>query len=77
MIREADGALGWRSAVTRCFERVAAGTDYNRARVLEFRPAREIIERLRALGLSADSESASEGTPFSNVLIVARKKAGH
>jgi hypothetical protein len=39
------------------------------------RSAREWASALEALGFSAAPEPMSEGTPFANVLFVARKRA--
>ncbi len=45
---------------------------YNRASgALGFRPVREIVECLEALGFRCHVRDASAGTPFDNSLIVA------
>lgn len=74
LVRELDGVPGWRSAVTRLFERLATALGVNRGRArLEYRSAAELRERLTALGCECEIRGASEGTPFANVLIVARR----
>jgi uncharacterized protein (DUF2062 family)/predicted TPR repeat methyltransferase len=73
VVREVDGERGWRSGLTTLFERMAARIRYNRAHVLDFRPAAQIRARLEALGLTVTTESASDGTPLANVMIVAVK----
>ncbi len=75
LVREVDGAAGVRSVVTRFAERIATLMRLNRGRApLSYRAAREIIDRLEALGTSCQLSAASQGTPFANVLIVARRR---
>jgi uncharacterized protein (DUF2062 family) len=73
LLRELGGRSRWRNAFTRFAERLATATGYNRAsRPLGFRPLREIVRQLEALGFVCEIEDASAGTPFDNALIVAR-----
>jgi SAM-dependent methyltransferase len=73
-VRELDadpssaGAL--RRAATRALEWLARSLGINRGRASHYRPAREIAERLSALGLCPATYGASDKTPFANVLIV-------
>jgi uncharacterized protein (DUF2062 family) len=74
LVRELDARPGLRSSATRFAERVAFAVGLNRGRApLSYRPAREIVERLEALGCSCEVRSASRGTPFGNVLVVAKR----
>jgi uncharacterized protein (DUF2062 family) len=74
VVREVDAALGVRSGVTRATEWFTTTIGLNRARSrLEYRSAREIVDRLESLGCSCEVRSASQGTPFANVLIVATR----
>ena len=73
IIRTADPSRGWRSHVTRTlelgFRRVwpHAGSHVNA------RPADEVIDTLASLGLRCSLVPCWAGTPFANVLIVARR----
>ncbi|MGH8700794.1 MAG: SAM-dependent methyltransferase [Burkholderiales bacterium] len=72
LLREADADAGPAFAVTRWSERIAAAArgDFGS---LHYRGARRWVAALEALGLAVSSEPMSEGTPFANVLFVARK----
>ena len=75
LVRELDRTAGLRSRVTRFVERIVNLIGLNRGRApLSYRAAREIIDRLEALGASCQRSAASQGTPFANVLIVARRR---
>lgn len=73
LVREADTERGWRSKATLLEERVFTALRYNRGERVRFRPARAIAARLEGHGLTCSIEPAWGGTPFSNVLIVARR----
>jgi SAM-dependent methyltransferase len=73
LVREADAAAGWRSAVTLLEERVFTFLRVNRGERVRFRRASEIVARLEAAGLRCEVRSASGGTPFSNVLVVGER----
>jgi hypothetical protein len=74
LIRELDAVKGRASAWTRLAEWVATRTRYNRAtRPLSYRSAAELGAELTALGWQCDTRSASRGTPFGNVLTIARR----
>lgn len=76
LVREADTERGLRSAVTLLEERVFTALRFNRGERVRFRPAREIAARLEEAGLSCEVRPAWGKTPFSNVLIVARRAPG-
>jgi uncharacterized protein (DUF2062 family)/SAM-dependent methyltransferase len=75
LVREADTERGLRSAITLLEERVFTGLRFNRGERVRFRPARELAARLTAAGLSCEVRPAWGKTPFSNVLIIARRQA--
>lgn len=71
VVREVDARATPFSWLSRVLEHVLTRAGYNRATGrLAFRPAREIAERLTALGLSCRNDDAAQGTPFDNRLIV-------
>jgi uncharacterized protein (DUF2062 family)/SAM-dependent methyltransferase len=74
LVREADTERGLRSAVTLLEERIFTGLRYNRGERVRFRPAREIAARLEAAGLACEVRPAWGRTPFSNVLVVGRRR---
>ncbi len=71
IVREVGEGTG--SGLTKLFERIGARAKMNRARSLEFRPLSAILDKLDQLGLVYQAEDASQGTPLSNSLIVARR----
>jgi uncharacterized protein (DUF2062 family)/2-polyprenyl-3-methyl-5-hydroxy-6-metoxy-1,4-benzoquinol methylase len=74
LIRELDAVPSRRSAVTRAFEWFAKISGYNRGGAGRYyRPASELLAQLSSAGFSCEVLSASEGTPFGNVLIVATR----
>jgi len=73
LIREADTERGWRSSATLLEERFFTFVRFNRGERVRFRPARQIAEKLRARGFSCEIVPAWGGTPFSNVLLIARR----
>jgi len=74
LVRELDAKPGLRSSVTRLFERLATAIGLNRGRArLEYRSAAELTSRLEALGCACETRFASQGTPFGNVLVVAKR----
>jgi 2-polyprenyl-3-methyl-5-hydroxy-6-metoxy-1,4-benzoquinol methylase len=77
VIRELDAVAGARNFVTRAGEWLTKLTGYNRGRAARhYRPASAITEQLERLGFSCNVQSASKGTPFGNVLIVATCRNG-
>ena len=73
VVREVDEGSGWRAALTRLTERLAIRLGYQRGRTVQVRPSAEIVAVLEASGLECEVGPSSEGTPFSNVVIVARR----
>lgn len=73
LVREADTERGWRSTATLLEERIFTAIRFNRGERVRFRPAREIAERLGEEGLTCEVRPAWGGTPFSNVLVIARR----
>lgn len=76
IVREADGAPGARSALTRALENLATRVGYNRVaprQPLSFRPIHEIAAEMRANGLECDVLERPSGAPLGNRLIVGRK----
>ena len=84
LVRELDADPSARSRITRLLEWMARRLGVNRGRATHYRPARELMSLLERAGLACSIQGASDGTPFSNVLIVAgasrreaRDLAGH
>lgn len=75
LVREADTEQGLRSSLTRLEEAIFTTLRFNRGERVRFRPAREMTEILSGLGFICRIVPAWEGTPFSNVLIVANLPA--
>lgn len=75
ILREADPGRGLRSVVTLVEERIFTLLRWNRGERVRFRPARELVAVLEALGLRCEVRSAWGKTPFSNVMIVATRPA--
>lgn len=73
LIREADRSPTWRFRLTAAAERLRAVTRGRLRQRFAFRSLGEIEEALRGLGLEVQSRPMDEGTPFRNVLLVARK----
>jgi uncharacterized protein (DUF2062 family)/16S rRNA G1207 methylase RsmC len=74
-VREVDAERGWRSRLTRCFERLAKRVGVNRGLELSFRSTQEIVAELERHGASVKTMPAAQNTPLANVLIVAEKPA--
>jgi SAM-dependent methyltransferase len=72
-LRELDPDRGWRSAVTRFQETVTTGLGVNAGARLVFRPIAEYTRILEGEGYRVEIEPAWGGTPFSNVLVIARR----
>jgi SAM-dependent methyltransferase len=73
LVREADLDSGWRSAVTLLEERFFTTIRMNRGERVRFRRAGDLAARLEAAGLRCELRSASQGTPFSNVLLIGER----
>jgi hypothetical protein len=76
LLREADTAAGFAYQLTRWGARLSAMGTGGLWPKIHCRGAAEWASLLEALGFSvAAAEPMSAGTPFANVLFVARKKA--
>lgn len=73
LIREADRSPTWRFRLTAAAERARAMLRGHLGQRFEFRSLGELEGALRYLGLEVESVPMDEGTPFRNVLLVARK----
>jgi 2-polyprenyl-3-methyl-5-hydroxy-6-metoxy-1,4-benzoquinol methylase/uncharacterized protein (DUF2062 family) len=73
LVREADTERGWRSFATLLEEKIFTAVRFNRGERVAFRPAREIAALLEARGFRCEIVPAWGGTPFSNVLVTARR----
>lgn len=73
IVRELDPDRGWRSAVTRLQESITTGLRYNEGARLVFRAISEIAAPLERAGFRVEVSPAWGSTPFSNVLVHARR----
>jgi len=72
LMRVADADGSWRFRVTEWADNLAVIIRGGRAGKLHSRPATEWIALLESLGFTVRREPMSDGTPFRNVLLVAR-----
>jgi hypothetical protein len=75
LVREADAAAGWRFRMVRLGNRITALTRGRFRAHFAFRTADGWRELLASLGFAATVAPMGDGTPFANVLIVARRQA--
>lgn len=75
LIREADADAGFAFWMTQCAERLAAVGSGRGWQSLHYRRTTEWVWLLESLGFTVRAESMSAGTPFANVLLVARRRA--
>ena len=75
LLRVCDGEAGWSARFTRVGDYVATLSKGGWPGRLFARPISDWKRALERLGLAAAAEPMSEGTPFANVLFVARKPA--
>ena len=73
LLREADASAGFAFQVTRWSERIAGALRGEFSQALHYRDAVQWIAELAGRGFAVSAEPMSEGTPFANVLFVARK----
>lgn len=73
LVRELDPDRGWRSIVTRVQEAITTLLGYNAAEHLEYRSISALCGALSRCGFEVAVEPAWGRTPFSNVLIVAKR----
>lgn len=74
LLREADAAGGWRFRMTAWAERLVALGQARRWQPHSYRSREEWVTVLSQLGLEVNVRPLSAGTPFSNMLYVARKR---
>lgn len=72
-VRDLDADGGWRSLATRGQERLARLLGLHRGATLAWRPAAELVSILERAGLAVTRMPSWGRTPFSNVLIEARR----
>lgn len=75
LVREADAAAGWRFRMVRLGNTMTALVRGHWRPRFAFRTATEWRAELTALGFEVSLAPMSEGTPFANVLLVARRVA--
>lgn len=73
LMREADAGAGFTFLVTRWGERIAGALRGEFGQRLHYRSAVHWTAELAGHGFAVSAEPMSEGTPFANVLFVARK----
>ncbi len=74
LLRVGDASAGWRFAVTSIGDRLVTmlrGTAFPR---FHCRPIAEWMALVDAIGFDVTAQPMSEGTPFANVLLVARRR---
>lgn len=75
VVREADAAAGWRYRATLAAERSSAWRRGEWRQVYHYRSRADWLARFRDLGLTVEARPMSAGTPFANVLYVARRSS--
>jgi 2-polyprenyl-3-methyl-5-hydroxy-6-metoxy-1,4-benzoquinol methylase len=73
LLREADSNGSARFAITRAAERIAAAMRGHVQQRFHYRSAEQWQALLAQLGLEVRAEPMSEGTPFSNTLLIAQR----
>ncbi|MGH8621345.1 MAG: class I SAM-dependent methyltransferase [Burkholderiales bacterium] len=73
LLREADAGSGLAFQVTKWSERIAGALRGRFGQPLHYRSAVQWIAELAERGFTVEAEPMSAGTPFANVLFVARK----
>jgi predicted TPR repeat methyltransferase len=73
LLREPDAGAGWAFQVTKWSERLVCALRGSLRQRLHYRSAAQWIAQLAAHGLVVETLPMSEGTPFANILFVARK----
>jgi len=74
LVREADAGAGFTFRMTQCAERLAAVSTGRGWQSLHYRRTTEWLRLLESIGLSVSTAPMSAGTPFANVLLVARRQ---
>lgn len=76
VVREATTSLGWRSALTFAVESAAKLVRFNLGERIAIRDVdREIVPVLEAMDLACSVAPCWAGTPFANVLLVAKRSS--
>ena len=75
LVREADAGAGWRFRMVRLGNRVTAFLRGHWRQTFAFRTSAEWRATLAELGFDVEIAPMSRGTPFANVLLVARRRA--
>jgi SAM-dependent methyltransferase len=73
LIRTADPELGWRSTLTRGLEQFGRGFWPHSGALVNARPLPEIAAILHEAGFAITVMPCWQGTPFANVLMIARR----
>ncbi len=73
LVRDGQADGGLRSTLLRWSETIAVAVGRHRGDGVFFRPAAELRSLLEGLGLAVEVAPCREGTPFANLLFVARK----
>jgi SAM-dependent methyltransferase len=73
LLREADAGAGFAFQVTKWSERLAGALRGRFRQQLRYRSAERWMAELAGRGFAVDAQPMSQGTPFANVLFVARK----
>ena len=73
LLREADAGAGFAFQVTKWSERITGALHGQIRQRLHYRSAVQWIAELAGRGFAVSAQPMSEGTPFANVLFVARK----
>ena len=75
VIRDAESEAGWRSILTEGSERLSTALGRHKGQGVYLRARQETVSALEQAGLSVQARSCSQGTPFANVLFLARRAA--
>ena len=73
IVREIDPDRGWRSGLTRLQEAITTALRYNRGARVNARPIVALTRVLEAGGFTVEVSPCWGTTPFSNMLLVARR----
>lgn len=73
LIRTADPSLGLRSTLTRAMELVGRGFWPHAGATVNARPIADIVKTLSEFGFATTNVPCRRGTPFANVLLIARR----
>ncbi len=73
LVRDGESEAGLRSTLLRLSEQLAVAVGRHRGDGVFFRPAQALRQALEVLGLAVEVAPCRDGTPFANLLFVARK----